>query len=206
MINVLIVDDHPVVVEGLRKLFCQPESKYSCALAYSALECERALTVFTPDIVLLDINLPDGSGIDLCKTILSKVPHSKIIALSSFNDRSYILRMLENGAMGYILKNSSEDEIMLAVNDVLSGKKHLGFEVSEIVKNNISDHQPPLLTRRETEVLKLIADGNTNQEIADRMFISPLTVDSHRKNLLMKMEARNTAALIKIAINKGLIG
>lgn len=206
MINVLIVDDHPVVVEGLRKLFCESGTKYSCALAYSVQECEKALKVFTPDIVLLDINLPDGSGIDLCKNILSKVPHCRVLGLSSFNDRSYITRMLENGAMGYILKNSSEEEIMLAIADMLAGRKHLGFEVAEIINNNGAAHHPPLLTRRETEVLKLIADGLTNQEIADNMFISPLTVDSHRKNLLMKLEARNTAALIKIAINKGLIG
>jgi DNA-binding NarL/FixJ family response regulator len=206
MINVLIVDDHPVVVEGLRKLFCESEAKYSCALAYSVQECEKALKVFIPDIVLLDINLPDGSGIDLCKYILTKVPNCRILALSSFNDRSYITRMLNNGAMGYILKNSSEDEIMLAVAEIMAGKKHMGFEVAEIMKNSGSDQQAPLLTRRETEVLKLIADGLTNQEIADKMFISPLTVDSHRKNLLMKLEARNTAALIKISINKGLIG
>lgn len=206
MINVLIVDDHPVVVEGLRKLFCEAETKYSCALAYSVQECDRALKVFTPDIVLLDINLPDGSGIDLCKYILSKVPHCRILGLSSFNDRSYISRMLENGAMGYILKNSSEEEIMLAVADMMAGKKHLGFEVAETMKNNGADQHAPMLTRREMEVLKLIADGLTNQEIANTMFISPLTVDSHRKNLLMKLEARNTAALIKISINKGLIG
>ena len=204
MINVLIVDDHPLVVDGLRRLFYKAGNEYSCFVAFSANDCIRALEVITPDIVLLDIKLPDGSGIDLCKTILIKHRNSKILVLSSFNDRSFIKHMLENGAMGYILKNSSEEEIMEAVTDVLAGKKHLGFEIAEIIRHT-GNAKSSLITRRETEVLKLIADGYTNQEIADKIFLSPLTVYSHRKNLLLKLDAKNTASLIKIAINKGLI-
>jgi DNA-binding NarL/FixJ family response regulator len=204
MINVLIVDDHPLVVEGLRRLFYDAGSEYSCVVAFTVADCTRALEVITPDIVLLDIKLPDGSGIDLCKTIHSKHKNAKILVLSSFNDRSYIRHMLQNGAMGYILKNSSEEEIMDAVTDVLAGKKHLGFEIAEIVRQTGSS-KSSLITRRETEVLKLIAEGFTNQEIAEKIFLSPLTVYSHRKNLLLKLCAKNTAELVKIAINSGLI-
>jgi DNA-binding NarL/FixJ family response regulator len=206
MIQVLIVDDHPVVVEGLQKLFCQTGKHYSCAIAYSVAECHKALKVFVPDIVLLDINLPDGNGIDLCKTILQMCPNTKILALSSFGERSYISRMMESGAKGYLLKNSSEEEILQAVQEVMEGKTYLGFEVADILKNTSSNGEKPLLTRRETEVLIYIADGFTNQEIADKLFISSQTVDSHRKNLLMKLNARNTAALVKIAISQGFIG
>lgn len=205
MTQVLIVDDHPVVVEGLQKLFCQTGKNFSCAIAYSVNECVKALKVFTPDIVLLDINLPDGNGIDLCKTILQQHPATKILALSSFGERSYISRMMENGAKGYLLKNSSEEEILQAVTEVMEGKTFLGFEVADILKNSGFSHDKPMLTRRESEVLKLIADGFTNQEIADKLFISSQTVDSHRKNLLMKLNARNTAALVKIAISQGLL-
>jgi DNA-binding NarL/FixJ family response regulator len=205
MINVLIVDDHPVVVEGLRKLFCESEKKFSCAIAYSIAECHKALKVFTPDIILLDINLPDGSGIDLCSKIRLSHPNTKILALSSFSDRSFISRMLANGANGYLLKSSSEEEIFEAVNEVLAGQTHIGSDVSEIINNTNNAADSIKLTRREIEVLKLIAEGLTNVEIADKLFISFQTVDSHRKNLFKKLDAKNRASLINIAIHKGYI-
>jgi DNA-binding NarL/FixJ family response regulator len=205
MINVLIVEDHPVVVEGMKKLLLDSGIAKLCVTASNGKEALTYLNNFAPDIILLDINLPDINGIDLCKTIKHQFPELKILAVSSFSQRSYIQRMIENGAMGYVLKNSSEEEITQAIQDIMKGKKHLGFEVNEILKQSEKADGGPILSRRETEVLKYIADGFINQEIADKMFISPLTVDSHRKNLLMKLNARNTAALIKIAINKGFI-
>jgi len=205
MIDVLIVEDHPVVVEGLKKLLLESGLAKLCVTASSGKECLTYLKNYSPDIVLLDINLPDINGIDLCKTMKMDYPTLKILAISSFSQRSYIVRMMENGALGYVLKNSSEDEILSAINDVVKGKKHLGYEVNEILNKQKNNDKSPLLSRRETEVLQFIADGFTNLEIANKMFISPLTVDSHRKNLLMKLNARNTAALIKIAICKGLI-
>jgi DNA-binding NarL/FixJ family response regulator len=205
MTNLLIVDDHPVVVEGLRKLFCESDQKFNCAVAYSASECINVLKIFTPDIVLLDINLPDGSGIDLCKKILEEYSHTKILALSSFGDRSFVSRMLENGARGYLLKSSSEEEILHAIDEVLNEKIYLGLDISDPPKNINVSSEIPQLTRRENEVLKLIADGLTNNEIAVKLFISVQTVDSHRKNLLKKLKAKNRAELTKIAFSKGLI-
>lgn len=205
MIDVLIVEDHPVVVEGMKKLLLESGLAKLCVTASNGKEALTYLNSFTPDIVLLDINLPDINGIDLCKTMKGLVPDIKILAISSFSQRSYIMRMMENGAMGYLLKNSSEEEIIAAINDIIEGKPHLHDEVHEILRKAEKSDGVPILSRRETEVLKYIADGFTNQEIGDKMFISPLTVDSHRKNLLMKLNARNTAALIKIAISKGLI-
>jgi DNA-binding NarL/FixJ family response regulator len=205
MIDVLIVEDHPVVVEGMKKLLLDSNLAKLCVTASTGAEALTYLKNFTPDIVLLDINLPDINGIDLCKTMKQQYPDIKILAISSFSQRSYILRMMENGAMGYVLKNSSEEEIIAAINNIIAGKIHLDYEVNEILKQSEKADGGPILSRRETEVLKHIADGYTNQEIGDKMFISPLTVDSHRKNLLMKMNARNTAALIKIAITKGFI-
>ncbi len=205
MIDVLIVEDHPVVVEGLKKLLLDSGLAKLCVTASNGKEALTYLKNFNPDIVLLDINLPDVNGIDLCKTMKQQYPNIRILAISSFSQRSYIVRMIESGAMGYVLKNSSEEEIIAAVQDIISNKPHLGYEVNEILNQTDKTDGGPILSRRETEVLKYIADGFTNQEISEKMFISPLTVDSHRKNLLMKLNARNTAALIKIAITKGLI-
>lgn len=205
MSSILIVEDHPVVVEGMKKLLLDSGLAKLCVTASNGKEALTYLQNFDPDIILLDINLPDVNGIDLCKTMKQQYPKLKILAISSFSQRSYIIRMIDSGAMGYVLKNSSEDEILEAVKDILGGKTHIGFEVNEILSQGDKSEGGPILSRRETEVLKFIADGFTNQEIADKMFISPLTVDSHRKNLLMKLNARNTAALIKIAISKGFI-
>jgi DNA-binding NarL/FixJ family response regulator len=202
--EVLIVDDHPVVIEGMRKLLTDSGIARNCMVAQSVKECMHLIDLFNPELILLDINLPDGNGIDLCLVILKKLPKARVLALSSFAERSYISRMMEYGAMGYLLKNSSEEEILEAIKDVMSGKKHLGFDVAEILKKDIRTDKP-ILTRREKEVLTLIADGLTNHEIAEKAFISPHTVDSHRKNLLLKLSARNTAELVKIAIVNRLI-
>lgn len=201
MADILIVDDHPVVVEGLQKLLSHKGICSKCLAAYSVKECLQLIKVFTPDLILLDYNLPDGNGIDLCKTILKMKPFVKILAISSFKERSLVRQMIDNGAMGYVLKNASEEEIIEAVTVVLSGKNYTCEETQNILEgknDNIS-----ILTRREIEVLKHIADGLTNPEIAEKLFISPLTVDSHRKNLILKLNAKNTASLIKIAFQNG---
>ncbi len=197
MPNILIVEDHPVVVEGLQKLLCDKGITANCLVANTVKDCLLTLNVITPDLILLDYNLPDGNGLDLCKTILNMKPFMKILAISSYKEQSLVMQMMENGAMGYVLKNASEGEIIEAVTVVLSGKKYLCEETQNILNKKNSNHS--ILTRRELEVLKFISDGFTNPEIADKLFISPLTVDSHRKNLIVKLDAKNTASLIKIA-------
>jgi DNA-binding NarL/FixJ family response regulator len=203
MVNVLIVEDHPVVVEGLQKLLNDKGIASKSVAAYSAKECLRALKAFSPDLILLDYHLPDGNGIDLCKTILQQLPATKVLAISSFKEQSLVKRMIDNGAMGYVLKNASEDEIIEAISSVLAGNKYLCEETQHIL--NEKDNITAILTRRELEVLKYISDGYTNPEIADKLFISPSTVDSHRKNLILKLNAKNTASLIKIAVQKGYV-
>jgi DNA-binding NarL/FixJ family response regulator len=200
MIKILIVDDHPVVVEGLKKVL----QNYDCQAAFNGKEALVAVLQFKPDLVLLDINLPDINGIELCKTLTTQNKRLKILAISYFNQRSYVSRMIENGAKGYILKNSTEEEIRDAITDVLSGKEHYSDEIVDLLhKKNATEET--FLTRRELEILRLIADGFTNSSIAEKLFVSPLTVDSHRKNLIMKLDAKNTASLIKIALSRGLI-
>lgn len=203
MIKVLIVDDHPVVAEGLRKLIQDSKIAEVIGVAGSGKACMDFLKWEKPDIIFLDINLPDASGLDLCKSIKEKNPSQKILALTTFNERAVVLKMMENGADGYILKNSDSDEILEAVKEINAGNKFLAVEVEEILKKK--NEEGMILTRREKEVLILIADGLTNHEIAEKLFISPLTVDSHRKNLITKLGARNTASLIKLSVEKGLI-
>lgn len=203
MISVLIVDDHPVLAQGLAKALSDSGSLHVCGVAPTGAKAKELFELHHPDVVLLDIKLPDDSGLDLCKYFIGKVPEQKIVVLTSYNQRYYIESMLQNGAMGYLLKNAEPSEIIEAIICVAEGESYFCREVKEILKNK--DQSPIFISKRELEVLRLIAQGMTNQDIADKLFISPLTVDSHRKNLIMKLGAKNTASLIHIASQDGLI-
>lgn len=206
-VRVFIVDDHPMVVAGLHSLLGHLKNIEVVGAASNAFEAIPFLKKNKTDVVLLDINLPDISGIDLCKKIHKEFPEVKIIGISTFSERSYISRMIENGASGYLIKSAPAGEIAEAINTVLHDKMYLSVSLEHVVKPLTilpSDHLPAL-TKREKEILQLISEGLTNNQIAEKLFISPLTVDSHRKNLLTKLNANNTASLIKIGIQNGLI-
>jgi len=202
MTDILIVDDHPVVAEGIRRILLLKGIASGCSTVSSCKECYDYLHLFTPDLVILDYNLPDGNGLELCRYIIKNNRNTKVLAISSFRELGLLKAMLENGASGYIIKNASEDEILEAVESVLTGKVYLDEE-SRILFNE--KESQTILTAREIEILKLIADGYTNPEVAERLFISPLTVERHRKNIIAKLNAKNTASLIKIAARKGFI-
>jgi DNA-binding NarL/FixJ family response regulator len=202
--SVFIVDDHYMVIEGIRSLLQNEKSIEWVGHAGTASSCLSFLQSRQPDVILMDINLPDMSGIDLCKQVKEKYPHIFIIGLSTFNQLSFIEKMLEGGASGYLLKNAGGHEITNAIADVMKGRQHLSTEVSQMLRQ-AAPKTAPMVTRREKEVLTLIAEGLTNQEIADKIFVSVSTVDTHRKNLLQKLNAKNTAALVKIAIDNHLI-
>jgi len=203
MITILIVDDHPIVAEGIRKLIQDSNAAEVIGVAGTGKACLDFLRWEKPDVILLDISLPDISGIDLCKVIKTKEPTRKILALTTFNERSTVINMMKNGSDGYILKNSETSEIIEAIQEVYNGGKYICDSAEELLKEEVINDL--LLTNREKEVLRLIADGFTNLEIGNKLFISPLTVDSHRKNLITKLKARNTASLIRIASDKGLL-
>lgn len=201
MIDILIVDDHPLVAEGLKNLILKRKISSKCFIAHSFDECRRFLQAFTPGLVLLDYSLPDGNGADICKVLKQTDDSIKILAISSFRERSIIKLMLEHGASGFVLKNASEEEIAEAIQLVLEGKNYLCDESNEIIQQS----SKAILTRRETEILQYIADGFTNAEIAEKLFIGQSTVDSHRRNMLIKLNAKNTAILIKMALQCGMI-
>jgi DNA-binding NarL/FixJ family response regulator len=152
-----------------------------------------------PDIVITDINMPEVSGIELALKIRKEFPAVKIIAMSTFKERSYISQMIQNGAAGYLVKSASREEIEEAILSVYEGKLYMSLDInlSAADKQELTDI--PVLSSREKEVLVLIADGFTNPQIAGKLFISLHTVDSHRKNLLTKFAVNNTASLIKLA-------
>lgn len=193
--KIFIVDDHYMIIEGIKSMLVNEPGIEWLGHASSAATCMAFLRVHSPDVILMDINLPDKSGLELCKEVIQLYPGIKIIGLSTFNQLSFISRMLENGAYGYLLKNASRHEILQAIETVMQRKQYLSLEASEMVKKNQGDDRP-LLTRREIEVLQLIAEGLTNAEMAEKLFVSVTTIDTHRKNLLAKFNAKNTAALV----------
>jgi DNA-binding NarL/FixJ family response regulator len=203
-IKILIVDDHPLVLEGLKSLLSDSEGITVAGTASNAIDAIAFLKSNPVDIAFLDINLPDISGIELCKKVKEQFPDVKTLALSTFSERAYVSRMIQNGASGYLIKSSSKEEILEAISQVQAG----GYFMNVNFEQNASSPAPktvPFLTRREKEVLLLIAEGLTNPQIADQLFVSVTTVNSHRQNLLMKFEVSNTASLIKLAAGLGLI-
>ena len=203
-IKVFITDDHYMVIEGIRSLL-QSEKKIEwMGHATNAASCMAFLREQQPEVLLLDINLPDKSGIDLCKEIKDKYPDIHILGLSSFNQQSYIQKMIQNGASGYLLKNATQHEIIDAIETVIQGGTFLSHEASVTIREN-KDAEIPVITRREKEVLQLIAEGLINKEIAEKLFISITTVDTHRNSLLSKFDVKNTANLIRLAAQHNLI-
>ncbi len=202
-IRVFIVDDHPMVIEGLSAMLrSQPEIELT-GFATNAASCLGYFVTQTADVVLMDINLPDKSGIELCALVKAKSPTTQIIALSNFDQLSYVERMKDSGASGYLLKNTPLTELMEAIRAVSQGEEWWNY--LQNFTDQIESKNVLLLTRREKEVLSLIADGLTNIEIADKLFVSASTVDSHRKNMISKLHAKNTAALVRLALEQRLI-
>ena len=199
-IKVYIVDDHQLVIEGLKSLLINEQNIDIVGSATSAEQCLEYFNNHSADVILMDISLPDKSGIDLCKIISEKNPNIKIIALSTFTEGTYVRKMMENGASGYLHKNASKLEIIKAIKTVFQGDNYLTPEAEKALKYETDlQNKLPKLTKREKEVLLLISNGLTNNQISEKLFISIDTVDSHRKNLYSKMNVNNTAMLIKFA-------
>jgi len=201
--SVFIVDDHYMVIEGIRSLLKNEKDIEWIGHATNAASCLSFLKQQQPDVILMDVSLPDKSGIDLCKEVKQKYPSVFVLGLSTFNQQAITRNMTENGASGYILKNATKEELLKAITIVMSGKNYLSAEAALSLKEQ--DDKIPLITRREKEVLQLIAEGLTNTEIAEKLFISVATVNTHRKSLLEKFDAKNTAILISKAAKQGLI-
>jgi DNA-binding NarL/FixJ family response regulator len=207
MISVFIVDDHPVVIEGIHSLLQNVKGIEWAGHAMNAESCLGYFVNNTANVVLMDISMPGMDGIELCAIMKDKYPGIMILGLSTFNQGLYIKKMVENGASGYILKNSSKDELIKAIHAVYEGFIYFSGEVGMTLQEyqKSAARELPVLTAREKEILELIAEGYTNPQIAEKIFLSQFTVDSHRKNLLAKLGVKNTACLIKLAVERKLI-
>ena len=203
MNKILIVDDHPLIAKSLAQIIGESNIGVVAGVVGTVKDCLTYLATNHIEIVLLDINLPDGSGLDLCKVITVKYPNIKILAISSFSEYTIIRKMLEYGATGYILKNSMPEEVIQGIETISNGNTFLCHEI-DILMNKKGNDQI-FLTPRESDLLKYICEGFTNPEIAEKMFLGVETINSYRKNLLFKLNARNTAVLVKMAIENKLV-
>lgn len=201
MIQIAITDDHPIVLDGLKNLINAQADMQLNGLFTNGSDTLKALKQQVPDVLLLDINLPDISGIELSRQLREAYPALRIIILSIHNEKAVIGSVLKNKVSGYLLKNSAGDEIVEAIHRVMEGETYLCRQVREICDNQPGSglNVVPIITRREKEVLSLIAEGLTSSQIADKLFISTHTVDSHRKNLMEKFQINSIAAVVKLA-------
>ena len=199
-----MVEDHHLVVAGIRSMLAdEPDLNcvHSCSTGQSLLQ---ALKVHDADVILMDINLPDTTGIDLCREVKKKYPGIAIVALSINNQPGIIRKMLDNGATGYVLKDADRHEIVKAIRMTAGGKEFLSISAATAMRKPQGNGVPPL-TRREKEILEWISNGYTSQEIANELLVDVTTIISHKKNMLAKYDVKNTAELVKFTIVHKLI-
>lgn len=210
MNSVLVIDDHPIVLDGIRTMLKDEAGFEIIGTAKNAAEALEFLNQQTPDIILLDISLPDMDGLQLCQKIRTTNKKSKILGLTSFNEAGMISSLLQRGGNGYLLKNMERSELIRAMQAVLNGKIFLSDAANETILAQFQNQKAaveegPLLTRREKEILTMLADGLKGPEIAEKLFLSPLTVETHRKNLCKKLNVNSVQMLLKVARDRKII-
>lgn len=215
MINVLIVDDHKILREGIAAILAGNEKIRVVGQCSDGDEIESVIKKSKVDVILMDIKMERMGGIETTTYLQRLFPEVKIIALSMHNEEAYISKMLKAGANGYILKNTDESELVFAIQTVSDGENYFSEEVTKVMMTKYvkKSKQPKAasgayvedLTKREKEIISLIASQLTNNEIGEKLFISPRTVDTHRRNLLQKLGVKNTAGLVRFAIENDLV-
>jgi DNA-binding NarL/FixJ family response regulator len=211
--EIVIADDHTILRQGLRALLSSDPNLKVVGEAEDGRDAIRCVENLSPDLALIDLSMPRMNGMEAIRDIKKTNPQTKIIVLTVHKTEEYILEALKSGADGYVLKDASHAELMIAINKVLEGKRYLSADISGKVIDGYLEGRKTLksksawetLTQREREILKLIAEGNKNKEIADYLCISLKTVGKHRANLMKKLDLHNAAALTTFAMEKGLI-
>jgi DNA-binding NarL/FixJ family response regulator len=211
-ISVAITDDHPLAISGIKSMLLPFKHINTEATYHSGNALLEGLAIRQPDVLLLDIMLPDISGKELAPIISKTYPKIGIIALTSLDAPAVVKMMLKKGCLGYLLKDTDEQTLVTAIEEVNEGHEYLEPSLKEHLLQNFIKNQKtassilPEITQREKEILQLIVEEYTTQEISDKLFISFRTVENHRYSLLQKLEVKNTAGLVRVAITHGLIG
>ncbi|MDF9795716.1 two-component system response regulator NreC [Catalinimonas alkaloidigena] len=206
-IKIMIVDDHQLFRGGIVSLLSKDEDIDVIGEASSAKELFHALKSKQPHVVLIDISLGETDGLETILKANDSHPNIRFIVLTMHAEGQYVVKAVRNGAYGYLLKNADEKELIEAIHNVFEGKKHFNEEISQLMIGNMAMEGEPHknLSKREREVLKLVSNGKTTKEIADQLFVSTRTVETHRVNMMKKLKVQNTAELIKKAAHLKLI-
>lgn len=210
--QIFIADDHRLVIDGLKMMLQEADDMICVGEASNGKDALALLTVLDVDVLLLDINMPEMDGVECCRLVRERHPEVKVLVLSMLREASLIKMMLKQGASGYLLKNAGKDEVLDAIRKVYEGQQVFSTDVLDAVMDSFA-HKPakspasPFLkiSRREKQILRLIVEEHTTSEIAADLFISFGTVETHRRNLLLKLNARNTAGLVKAALEYDLL-
>jgi DNA-binding NarL/FixJ family response regulator len=211
--KILIADDHSMVRDGVKNLIHQNKDLVVIGEARSGNEALELYEKLRPDLLILDISMPDMNGMEVSRAILAKNPQANIVILSMYDDEDYISRCLEYGVKGYVVKNESGSELDFAIRSVLQGKNYFSRQAQDVIFRKYSQNvtrkkdqdNAIKLTKREVEIIRLIAEGLTSQQMADKLFISHRTVETHRANLMKKMEVKNAIELVKKAQKANLL-
>ena len=209
MINVVLVDDHAVVRSGLRLLLDNQDDIEVVGEAGNAKDAIFRARALKPDVILLDVMLPGESGIDVLPNLLKESPDTKVLVLSMQDDPSYVREAFAAGASGYVLKEAADEEVVSAVRDIAAGGSYvhptLGARMIAAEAQERADAEADPLSEREREVLRLLALGHTNQEIAEQLYISVRTAESHRAHIMQKLRLATRAELVRYALSQGLL-
>ena len=212
-IKIVLVDDHALVMKGFTNLLSKKGDFKIVGEATSSIEALEIVKKQKPDVVLMDINMPDETGIESARKIVKLHPGTKIIMLTMHNDEQYILKALSVGAKGYIMKNCELDELVQAIEEVNKGNeffsKNIDQQIIQSIKEKINEQGQELehteLTKREIQIIKAISEGLSNKQISDKLYISDRTVNTHRTNIMAKMKVKNSVELVVKALRENLI-
>jgi two-component system, NarL family, response regulator NreC len=211
-ISIILADDHNVVRQGLHAILEAEGDLHVIGEAGSGLEAIRLVERLRPNVLVLDLKIPELSGLEVARQVQRRSPKTRVVILSMHSDKSYVLEALRNGAAGYVLKDSNADELIKAVREAAENRRYLSPPFSDSAVNAYL-HQADgatadpydSLSSREREVLQLVAEGHTNTAIGKRLFISPRTVEIHRANMMAKLDLRNQTDLIRYALKRGIL-
>ncbi len=214
MYNILLVDDHEIIIDGIKALLAKEKNISIVGEALNGNEAILRTRELKPDVILMDISMPELNGIDATRKIKIEFPDTKILMLTHYESKEYVLQALKVGADGYLLKNSKREELIRGIEAVCAGKRYLGDRISTMMLDSMfgaavekEEKLDPdvILTKREIEIIKLLANDNSNQEVSDKLNISLRTVETHRRNIMQKLNLKSAVALVRFAVKHNYI-